>query len=144
MNLETIRNWPKQRFLVENGEVGDCWRCCISALAGVPLEDTPHFVLNAEKDGGCSVDADTQRWLNARGFIMLQSRQFNLPRWHGEKLELPVIACGPTIRSKKMGQHHAVIMLDPGYSATLIYDPHPSNAGLLVVTEQYVVLPWAA
>ena len=49
---------------------------------------------------------------------------------------LPVIAAGPTSRSKRMGQHHAVVMV----GGKLVYDPHPSDDGLTWVVDRYLIV----
>jgi hypothetical protein len=54
---------PKQTLLVEDGEIGDCWRCCIAAVLGVPATEVPHFLRNEDGTVNHNVDADTQRWL---------------------------------------------------------------------------------
>jgi hypothetical protein len=122
-------NWdiPKQSQLVENGQAGDCWRCCIAAILQVPAENVPHFLEEALRDR-MSMDPLTQRWLNARGWCLIESKKFQFPRYYGDPFDgLPVIAAGPTERSM---MHEK-----------LVYDPHPSNAGLTAVTEEYLVVP---
>lgn len=85
------------------------------------------------------MDPDTQRWLNARGFVLVVADgKLAFPRWHGDKVAMPpVITCGPTPRSKKMGQHHATVFIGD----TMVYDPHPSEAGLTYVSERYLIVP---
>lgn len=132
---------PKQTFLVENGQVGDCWRCCIAAILQVPATEVPHFLLEDKNNHGCGMDAATQKWLNDRGWALAYCRpQISFPtKYEGDKTfkGLPVIACGPTERSRGMGKHHAVVMV----RGEMVYDPHPSNAGLTAVTDVYLVVP---
>jgi len=140
---ETSTCWdlPKQEFLVENGQIGDCWACCIAAVLGIPRNEVPHFL--QEDPSGQRMDPDTQRWLNNRGFVLIhvEGADFNYPRWAGETVPmLPVIAAGPTPRSKRVGQHHAVVML----GGKLVYDPHPSDDGLTWVVDQYLIVRAAA
>jgi hypothetical protein len=132
---------PKQTCRTENGEVGDCWRCCIAAILQVPAEAVPHFVRDTR-----APEPETQRWLNARGYVLVQvaggddwPTGFQFPRFgeDGDACCLPVISCGVTVRSQKPSQHHAVVTR----GGLLVYDPHPSNAGLLCVTEQFLVVP---
>lgn len=130
-------NRPKQAYLVENGQVGDCWACCIAAVLDIPRAEVPHFL--AESSDGRSMDADTQRFLNQRGLVMvLVQSEIWIPRWANDDAPpLPVIAAGPTPRSKRMGQHHAVVMVND----QVVYDPHPSDAGLTAITDRYLILP---
>lgn len=134
-------NWdlPKQTFLVENGHVGDCWRCCIAAILQLPAAQVPHFLLDDSGNGGCSVDTKTQTWLNERGYVLLLSRAFGIPRMHGGNplADYPRIVCGPSPRSKRMGAHHACVAI----GQTIVYDPHPSGAGLTAITDEYMVVP---
>lgn len=134
---------PKQTLLVEDGEIGDCWRCCIAAVLGVPATEVPHFFRNEDGTVNHNVDADTQRWLNERGYCIAYANTnggreaFNFPRWANDKgfVHPPVISCGPTERSKGLGKHHAVVTINGG----MVYDPHPSEAGLTAVTEQNLI-----
>lgn len=134
-------NWseiPKQTLLMERGEVGDCWRCCVAALVGVPAEEVPHFLQDEVNDRSRSMDADTQEWLNQRGWYIVESSKFLCNRWSTSRFETPaVIACGPSPRSKQMGQHHAVIM----QNGKLLYDPHPSGDGLTAIVEVHLIFP---
>lgn len=134
---EARRDWaniPKQRFLVQNGEVGDCWRCCIAAVIGRVAEEVPHFL----KEFGNTYEAETQKWLNDHGWLLLGAKRFDIPRFAGDsRADLVTICCGPTERSRGFGKHHAVVM--SGWD--LLYDPHPSNAGLTFMFEQFVVVP---
>lgn len=135
-------NWseiPKQTLLKENGEVGDCWRCCVAALVGLPAEEVPHFLKDAvDNPSSCDMDADTQEWLNQRGWYIAEVKQCHFHRWARSGFLPPaVIACGPTARSTKMGQHHAVIMR----ADELLYDPHPSGAGLTAIIDCHLIFP---
>jgi len=137
-------NWdlPKQKFLRDDaaGVVGDCWRCCIAAVLQLPAEDVPHFVKEAKDDGG-SVDADTHRWLHKRGYMLAKIgttyESFCHVRWGADPAPMfPLIECGPTIRSKLPVDQHAVVTME----GRLVYDPHPSNAGLLACVSRYAII----
>ena len=133
-------NWagiPKQTLLKENGEVGDCWRCCVAAILGVDADCVPHF-LQEEIDGKGCMDGATQKWLYDRGHTMIRVSSFVFNRLSTDNIDFPItISAGPTVRSKKMGDHHAVVM--QGHN--LLYDPHPSEAGLTAITEKYLIFP---
>lgn len=134
-------NWqdiPKQTFLREDGKIGDCWRCCIAAVLQVPAEIVPHFLLEDQGNGGCSVDERTQAWLNERGFVLLRAKTFAITRdCVTLPTEYPRIICGPSPRSKHLGQHHACIAI----ADRLVYDPHPAGTGLTAITDEYMVVP---
>lgn len=134
-------NWnlPKQTFLRSDdpeAPPGDCWRCCVAAVLQMPAENVPHFVAH---NGGLHYEADTQSWLAERGYTLIQCKaRLQFPRMDGQPFSpLPVIVCGPTPRSSRMGQTHAVVY----FNNTLVYDPHPSEAGLTAITEEYIIVP---
>jgi hypothetical protein len=140
----THRNWnriPKQKELVENGKTGDCWRCCIAAILGLPARKVPHFLANAIRKKR-SMDCLTQEWLNKRGLFLALVKRGDIvfPRYwtkEPDKTEWPpIISCGPTPRSKQIGDHHATVTIH----GKLVYDPHPSNAGLTAITDQYMIV----
>lgn len=140
------RDWatiPKQTLLVENGEVGDCWRCCVAAILGLPASDVPHFQAGEGARGGdgkySDLDADTQAWLNDRGLMGVHvggRNEFRFSCWHGIGFQQPpLISSGPSERSRGMGRHHAVVTV----GGKVVYDPHPSEAGLTAITEQWLI-----
>lgn len=135
-------DWPKQKLLVENGEVGDCWRCCIAAILQIPAEEVPHFVEIAIKEQCDGTDPLTQSWLNARGywFVSMRFGPLYCPRRFGDSAyqPFPYIASGPSVRSKTEHDLHAVVMADD----QLLYDPHPSDAGLLAVVKRSLIVPF--
>lgn len=131
-----MRNWdlPKQQLLSAPGVTGDCWRCCIAAILQVPAEEVPHFYDRTQFE---SAEADAQRWLNARGYALVTTRaSFDVPRWHGDDVELPLIVSGPTERSRGMGKLHAVVKV----GMKVVYDPHPSEAGLTAEVQQSMIV----
>ena len=141
-------NWewdkiPKQTELVENGKTGDCWRCCIAAILRRPASEVPHFLAEALKDReGPSMDPLTQQWLTSQGYWLMHCVGYmGFPRAWREQPEftdMPVIICGPSPRSKQMGAHHACVAVN---GDRIVYDPHPSNAGLTAITDRFVIIP---
>lgn len=141
-------DFPKQTILgfgKENGErIGDCFRCCIAAVLQRPAIEVPHFVEIGEQTGK-SADALAQKWLHEQGYWLLKSDvtslygpPFYISRYAEDPVDvLPVICCGPTVRSKKPTNTHCVVM----DGETVLYDPHPSEAGLLAVTSRYLIVP---
>jgi hypothetical protein len=136
-------DWPKQVNFTEGDERGDCFRCCIAAVLQIPAENVPNF-----NDG--SQDAEAQKWLNARGYVMIHVKGgghyagINFPRYGKtvddkteEHAKFPIIVCGPTVRTKKPGQHHATVWVN----GKMVYDPHPSEAGLIWVVDNYMIVP---
>jgi len=83
------------------------------------------------------MDSLTQAWLIERGYALVRSNHFCVDYcWSDERCRVPVIKCGPTPRSKAMNQHHSVIYIRD----EMVYDPHPSNAGLTAVCDEYMVV----
>lgn len=135
---------PKQTILAQDGQIGDCWRCCIAAVLGLSAEDVPHFGNDNGKWNHCC-DQDTQRWLNERGYRLLcvtahgcTREPFEYPCFSVDLPQfphVPLITCGPTQRSKGLGKHHAVVSV----GGTVVYDPHPSESGLVGIAEQFLI-----
>ena len=73
-----MKNWneiPKQTLFRGEGEIGDCWRCCIAAILSLKAEEVPHFV-QMSVDTESSPDSLTQIWLNARGYYIVMAENF--------------------------------------------------------------------
>ena len=134
-----MKNWneiPKQTLFRGEGEIGDCWRCCIAAILSLKAEEVPHFV-QMSVDTESSPDSLTQIWLNARGYYIVMAENFRFYGPYDSEFEFPVlIACGPTPRSKQMHEHHAIVV---DIYDNLLYDPHPDNTGLTAITEYYMI-----
>lgn len=137
-------NLPKQDKLKNWGvpdkeNHGNCWQYAIAALLQLPASEVPDFLGEAMEK--CSdTDGLTQKWLHERGFFMLAMRgcDFWLSYFHGtQKPVIPWLACGPTPRSMKAGQHHVVVMVGD----EMVYDPHPDNTGLTAITNSYLIFP---
>ena len=131
------KSLPKQTLLKENGEFGDCVRCCIAAIINMPALEVPHFA----RDFGGSWDSEAQKWLNARGWVMIEvlhQAPVALNIYASEKADFPIMACGPTVRSRTQHQQHAVVN-SVAWGRT-IYDPHPSEDGLLAVAQRYLIV----
>jgi hypothetical protein len=141
-----MRDWskiPKQTQLSENGVIGDCWRCCIAAVLGLPAEEVPHFQQLEPGKSNNECDADTQRWLTERGYRIMYANVMGrsgliYPVYHSDTFvhqTPPIIAVGPTPRSKGMGRNHAIVTI----GGQMVYDPHPSEAGLTAILENYLI-----
>lgn len=141
--LDYWKNVPKQTifgFGDNPDEIGDCWRCCIAAILRRPAAEVPHFVEQHYHNHGWSPDIIAGKWLAAQGYRLLQT--YPEGTWFGEIRcsesdwsELPAIVGGPTVRSKNQFQTHAVVKL-----GDVMYDPHPSEAGLLAETSRKMIV----
>ena len=145
MSTKIRWDWPKQTEFRSETTRGDCFRCCVAAVLQIPAEKVPHFA------AGNHCDADAQKWLNERGYVMINVSggghrpPIHFPRWArtvdekaDDRAVFPLICCGPTVRTKKPGQHHAVVFVGD----EMVYDPHPDNAGLIWIAEAYAVIPF--
>lgn len=142
-------NWdlPKQTCFKDwndkdSKQAGDCWRCCIAAVLGLPAAEVPHFLqMEIDSVGKDFTNCDklTQEWLNERGFCIARIHHYvNFDyMYQGSKSPPPVIKCGPTPRSKFMHQHHAVVYVGD----QMVYDPHPDNSGLTAVMDNFLIMP---
>jgi hypothetical protein len=137
---------PKQTIFVDpdNPKVaGDCWRCCVATVLQLPASEVPHFLQIAIDNGKSNEDAQTQAWLNVKGLFLLHSSGKGdsgmfYPYCDGRHWQdlPPIIACGPTTRSKHRGEHHAVVMQE----GRTVYDPHPDETGLLYCVDWYAIV----
>lgn len=137
-------NLPKQTLFRDpnNRKVaGDCWRCCVAAVIQIPAQEVPHFLQIELDEEGAGCDALTQKWLNERGLILIHCTAIyrqGFVFYHSGSFDYPpVIACGPTPRSRGLGQHHAVIRV----ADKVVYDPHPDDTGLTSIMDEYMIVP---
>lgn len=126
-----------QRCFKEKNELGDCWRCCVAAILRLPRNRVPHFLKQSKRSHKHNMKTLTQEWLNQRGWMLIECSPSFPRRWTEDRIMVPRIACGPTPRSKQMGEHHAVVMIED----QVVFDPHPSKAGLTAITDQFLVVP---
>lgn len=114
----------------EKGMIGDCWRACIASILDLPCEEVPHFVREEIEGKGHWMEL-TVRWLNGRGFGIVQCSRDGLPKWisYGTLM----IACGPGPRHG----NHCVIM---DQSGSMVHDPHPSREGILRDGDFYMIV----
>jgi hypothetical protein len=117
-----------------DGVPGDCYRAAIASLLGEPAETVPHFGLYL------SWWDETRRWLQRqRGLDLAYFEASDLSddpfaRTWGHDPRLPVLVGG---RSPRGDFGHVVVGLLDG---TVLWDPHPSRAGLRTVDEFFVVV----
>lgn len=140
--MEYDWNLPKQTILYDPDipkVAGDCWRCCVAAILQAPAETVPHFLQQAIDSEQQNEDRITQQWLNERGMWLLSGNGHGDYGMYfiGDKSKAPpLIACGPTRRSRRKGAHHAVVML----GEKMVYDPHPDDTGLLYIVDWYAIV----
>lgn len=115
------------------GVPGDCFRTAVACLIDKEPTSVPHFV-----EHGDSWWIDTQKWLSAKGWLIIY---LPLPleedNWWLEELDSLeyVILGGPSPR----GPFNHVVIGRPDLS--MVHDPHPSQDGLLSVTEIFLLVP---
>ena len=149
-------DWPKQTIFgfgkeeSANAPVGNCFQCCIAAMLQIPAEEVPHFALQAQQNNR-SASTIAAKWLAERGYWFVTvdgsahwgglSSAAYLYRYADDNVpDMPMICGGPTVRSKTWRFTHVVIMA----GEKLLYDPHPSEAGLLAITHTYLIVPFYA
>ena len=117
---QSIRHDP------ENGNVGDCYRCCLATLLELPVEDVPHF---AAMDGGEywgeEIEEARRKWLADRNVLRIEitfDGSGDDPLTVGDVLEwagkrnpgIPFILCGSSGR-----YNHSVVAV----SNEIVWDP---------------------
>jgi hypothetical protein len=122
-----VRQFVHYRQLIidgpQTGRAGDCFRTAVGMCIGLPPADVPHFV---EAHPVIDWRAATCDWLKARGLDLFEWPDFrDLQRilddlcWNAN--DVPVMLSGWAER----GDLHSVVV-----HRGVVYDPHPSDAGL--------------
>ena len=145
-----------QTLLASRGEPGDCWRACIASILELPIEDVPHFTLEAARavadvsyppfnyDGlhqfSKEIIALELPLVNA--FLLPLGKRMR-PLTHIDELEGLsgyAIGSGPSTRIPDV--HHAVVIdlsrcrvrEDGGWNIEIAHDPNPDRDGVTEVT----------
>ncbi|MDX3245848.1 hypothetical protein [Streptomyces sp. ME18-1-4] len=96
-----------------SGRPGNCLQAAVASLLNLPLDEVPHFIEHDDWEERLAA------FCTARGYQpIMRSPDADVP--YG-------MAWGPSER----GVRHAVVWVD----GAIAWDPHPSRAGLLKVTE---------
>lgn len=108
----------------EKGQYGDCQRAVIATLLDLPISSVPHFLQEANNEAEAFWEG-IQTFCAAHGFAYLEIPAITgLGFWGLDDLPYHVIS-GPSPRGN--GLYHSVV----GRGRTVVFDPHPSRAGLL-------------
>lgn len=115
--------WVDQSVMHEpaNGAFGNCMQAALASLLHKRLEEVPHF-----HHDGCDAVTFWDRvedWLEDNHFLLM----------YGNPINTLSIATGTTAR----GTNHCVVMRDD----TMVFDPHPSRAGLARETNRFYLVP---
>jgi hypothetical protein len=96
-----------------SGVPGNCLQAAVASLLNLPLDDVPHFILHDD-------------WLE-------QLAAFCIAHGYRPIMRMPdvPVAYGMAWGPSERGVRHAVVWVD----GQIAWDPHPSRAGLLKVTE---------
>jgi hypothetical protein len=108
----------------EEGLRGNCAQAAIASILAVPLEQVPNFIELTE--------TATEFWDAIEAF--LKSHGY-LVEYGSESYRPPIVylASGTSPR----GLAHMVVM----YGEELLHDPHPSRAGLVEITNTFILTP---
>jgi hypothetical protein len=130
-----MNRWVDQTQLYQDSprQYGNCVQASVASLLFLPLEAVPAFH-EANGNAGMFWESLT-RFLNSQGYE-LQSKYPS----HGQRPAHPDglhLVSGPTERSASGSGDHMVIYR----GKELVFDPHPSHAGLTDVSAVYLLLP---
>lgn len=114
----------------EIGQYGDCQRAVIASLLDLPISSVPHFLQIANGDTIIYYE-ELQKFLLSKGYAYLTVRAFNWDAFFGLNEEIYHEISGPSPRGN--GVHHAVV----GKGGKIVFDPHPSKAGLAGSVEDW-------
>ncbi|MGQ3001264.1 MAG: DUF4406 domain-containing protein [Hydrogenophaga sp.] len=107
----------------EEGQFGDCQRAVLASLLELPREQVPHF--NQIARGDPTVFWETlQAFCRTKGFVYLTVSKNAGSAFFGDEGPIYHEINGPSPRGG--GVSHAVV----GRNGEIVFDPHPSRAGL--------------
>jgi hypothetical protein len=105
------------------GQHGDCQRAVIASLLDLPISSVPHFLQVA--DGDPTIYWETlQTFVRTHGFAYLTMPARAGQAFFGDEGDVFHEISGPSPRGN--GVRHAVV----GCNGEIVFDPHPSRAGL--------------
>lgn len=107
--------------LAEQGVYGNCMQAAIATVLRKPLDAVPHFGAFAWWPGALRL------WLRGEGLDYTVMKAPPIP-------EERAMLCGKSLR----GYAHAVV----SEGGRIIWDPHPSRAGLTTISGAYVIHAW--
>lgn len=121
-----------QEFLhkPEEGQYGDCQRAVIASLLDLPASEVPHFCAIA-KDEPTAFWTLLQSFLRSKGFVYLRVPARSGAAFFGDEGNVFHEISGPSPRGN--GVFHAVV----GCNGEIVFDPHPSRAGLAGDSSQW-------
>lgn len=120
--------------------IGNCWQTVVACILDIDPETMPDqskLELQDEKGERKTYHNHLQEYLAVHHdmrYVSIWEEQFGgvLP-----KKDLLYMWCGPTIRTPETGATHVVI----AQNDQMVWDPHPSQAGLTKVTSWGFLLP---
>lgn len=114
----------------EEGQYGDCQRSVIASLLDLPASEVPHFCEIA-KDEPVAFWTLLQGFLRSKGFVYLTVPARAGAAFFGDDGDVFHEISGPSPRGG--GVYHAVV----GCNGEIVFDPHPSRAGLAGDSSQW-------
>ena len=110
---------------------GNCWQTCAASILELPIDALPDQV--EAEDGGWSFGNVLRAYLwkhHRKWLINIYEFQIKAPLRVDP--DVYYIACGPTERTATNGGVHHCVVAKAGQ---MVWDPHPSRAGLLDAKE---------
>lgn len=126
--------FQKQTIINHNpaeGVYGDCFRASIASLLCLPINEVPHFCDGVDKDDTAWFDR-VNSWLGARGLAYVEFTGGEGWEDTFRRLDCYHTIAGPSPRHANT--LHSVI----GRNGKIVFDPHPSDAGLAASDEPYI------
>lgn len=107
----------------EIGQYGDCQRAVIASLLELPISEVPHFLQLANGDPSVYWEG-LQAFCRSRGYAYMTVPARSGALFCGDDGPIYHEISGPSPRGN--GVFHAVV----GCNGDVVFDPHPSRAGL--------------
>jgi hypothetical protein len=128
--------WP-QTQRIEGWPYGECVRASYATILGMPIDDVPRFDPAAAESAGQDQGDREREWLASIGLGLVE---ISAPPSEG--LPPEILDCMPEVPHlmsgiSPRGYGHRVV----GIGGKLLFDPHPSRAGLVSVYSVGLLVP---
>lgn len=126
------------------GEWGNCWQTCVACLLDIDPETMPSQADLCQKRGTDGYYSGPGYWNPLQAFLRdhhaLTYFEVQALAMAGLVVKEPGLhmTAGPTVRTPSTGLQHVVV----ARHGEMIWDPHPSRAGLTKVERVGLLLPW--
>jgi hypothetical protein len=131
--VDDVGLYPPRKLTQTKLDPGNCWQTAWACILDVDPAVMPDQTAIGPHDYMAPLRAYLRKhhnlsWVPVFGSVLARS----------VKIEGFHVMCGPTVRTPKNGQDHCVV----GRNGVMVWDPHPSRAGITEVKSIEIPLPF--